>query len=233
VDLNEPLTNVDWLAFPQQRLLEMTRGRVFHDGLGALTLAREKFTYFPRDVWLYVLASQWSRVAQEEAFVGRTGDLGDELGSGIVASRIVRSLMQLCFLIEKAYWPYSKWFGTAFKQLQIAPKLEPLLLATLSASWRDRERHLVGAYTVLAQLHNALGLTEKLPTAATTYFARRYLVIQAERFATALQAEIGDSEIRSLNLAGSVDQISDSTEVFENIRLSKALILACHQPIRR
>ncbi|HYJ92643.1 MAG TPA: DUF4037 domain-containing protein, partial [Pyrinomonadaceae bacterium] len=101
----------DWLTIPQQRLLEVTSGAVYHDGTGELEKVRRKFSYYPDDVWLYLLASQWKKISQEEAFVGRTGQLGDELGSRIIAARIVRELMLLSFLLERSYAPYSKWLG--------------------------------------------------------------------------------------------------------------------------
>src|SRR5262249_26364753 len=89
VDPDTPLTVVDWLLMPQQRLLGVTSGAVFHDGLQALVPLREKFAFYPRDVWLYLLAAQWTRISQEEAFVGRCGDLGDEIGSQVIAARLV------------------------------------------------------------------------------------------------------------------------------------------------
>src|SRR5262249_47251814 len=35
-DATQPLTTVDWLTMPQQRLLGVTRGAVYHDGDGEL-----------------------------------------------------------------------------------------------------------------------------------------------------------------------------------------------------
>ena len=141
VDPAAPLCAVDWLLMPQQRLLGVTSGAVFHDGLQALAPLREKLAFYPRDVWLYLLAAQWTRISQEEAFVGRCGDLGDELGSQVIAARLVRDLMRLCFLMERRYAPYSKWRGAAFARLECAPRLQPVLYEVLSASdWRERER---------------------------------------------------------------------------------------------
>src|SRR5262249_55052583 len=108
---------VDWLTCAEQRLLTVTAGQVYHDGAGDLTAIRAKLAYFPQQVWLYLLSAQWERISEEEAFVGRDGAVGDELGSRIVASRLVRDLMKLSFLMEKKYAPYSKWFGTGFSRL--------------------------------------------------------------------------------------------------------------------
>jgi hypothetical protein len=47
------------------------------------------------------------------------------LGSRIVAARQVRELMRPGFLLERNYWPYPKWFGTAFGRLELRD--EPLV----------------------------------------------------------------------------------------------------------
>ena len=56
----------------------MTGGDVFHDESGLADL-RERFAYFPKDVWLYLLASGWMRISQEEHLMGRAGYRGDEI----------------------------------------------------------------------------------------------------------------------------------------------------------
>jgi Domain of unknown function (DUF4037) len=121
VDPFGALSAVDWLLMPQQKLLEVTAGRVFHDGLGELEPVRARLTYYPPDVWRYLLAAQWTRISQQEAFVGRAGEVGDDVGSALIAAALVRDLMGLCFLLERRYAPYSKWFGTAFAELGCAP----------------------------------------------------------------------------------------------------------------
>ena len=54
------VTVPDWLAAPWQRLAEVTGGAVFHDGTGGLTRARAALSWYPRDVWRYVLSCQWA-----------------------------------------------------------------------------------------------------------------------------------------------------------------------------
>src|SRR5215204_3139682 len=156
-DPSNKIEVTDWLTFPQQRLLELVSGEVYHDGLGELRKVRAKLQFYPRDIWLYLLAAQWTRISQEDAFGGRTGDVGDELGSQIVAARLVREIMKLAFLMEKQYAPYSKWLGSAFTRLKLANKLTPILQEVLSAkTWKARERKLAQAYSIVATQHNAL-----------------------------------------------------------------------------
>ena len=206
-------TTADWLATPTQRLLEATSGAVFHDGLGQLTADRARLAWYPRDVWLYVLACQWKRIAQEEAFVGRCGEVGDELGSAVVCARLVRDLMRLVLLMERRYPPYSKWLGSAFARADAGPNLVPLMTAALAATdWKAREQALGQVYTLVAEQHNGLGLTEPLDTSTRLYFDRPFQVIGAERFTAALLARVEDAEIRALSQAGAIDQFADNTD---------------------
>ena len=47
VALDAKLGSVDWLILPQQHLLEITAGEVFHDRLGTLQPARTRFAWIP------------------------------------------------------------------------------------------------------------------------------------------------------------------------------------------
>jgi hypothetical protein len=214
------ITPADWLSLPEQRLRTLTGGAVFHSGLGDLERVRVRFAYFPHDVWLYLLAASWQRIAEEEPFVGRTGDNGDDIGSRIIAARLVHDVMRLCFLMERQYAPYAKWFGTAFSRLRCAVEMRPVLEAALAADeWAEREAHLSRAYTILARMHNALGLTERLPEQVSRFHGRPFMVIHGERFADALIARIADPAVKAIaerTRIGNLDTFSDNTSLCSN-----------------
>lgn len=224
-DPSKKIGVIDWLTFPQQRLLEVVSGDVYHDGLGELQKIRRELKFYPRDVWLYLLAAQWRKISEEEAFVGRAGDVGDELGSKVVAARIVRELIRLAFLLEKQYVPYSKWLGTAFGKLKIATKLAPVLQEVLVAkTWKARERKLAQAYTIVARQHNALKITKPLPTKVTNYYGRPYLVIHADAFANSIKNAIKDPGVKSIPTSvGSIDQFVDNPAVLQQPALIRRL----------
>ena len=210
------LNIIDWLVIPQQRLATIRAGEIFHDPAGELTTLRDRLTYYPHDVWLSLMAAQWRRISQEEPFMGRCGDVGDELGSRVIAARLVHDLMLLCFLQERVYAPYSKWFGTAFSRLRCAERLGLVLQAALEAdTWRERETHLSRAYTMVAEAHNALAVTQPLSVEVRPFYSRPYLVVDAGRIADALLTMVADERIRELPPIGAVDQWSDSTDVRE------------------
>ena len=218
------LKTTDWLTFAEHKLLAVTSGRVFHDGLAELEAIRQKFRYYPRDVWLYMLAAQWEKLSEQQAFVGRSGYAGDELGSILIAARQVKNLMKLCFLMERKYAPYSKWFGTAFRQLACAEELHPVFMQVLQASgWKRREEFLAQAYEIVARMHNALGITIPLNEKASPYFERPYLVIGDDRYVTELRKSISSEEVKNIRHdLGSVNQWIDSEDTLNDLRLCKS-----------
>jgi hypothetical protein len=226
-DLSRETSVADWLTFEEQRLLGATAGEVYFDGLGpgALEAARANFSYYPLDVWLYLLAAQWMKISQEEPFVGRCGSVGDETGSRLVAARLVGALMRLCFLMEKRYAPYSKWFGTAFSRLACAGLFQPLFERVWqAATWQERQEALCPAYELAARMHNDLGITPPLPAKVSLFHGRPFWVIHGEAFAEAIRQAIQGEAVRSLPaFVGSVNQFVDSVDVLTNVELRKPL----------
>jgi hypothetical protein len=216
-DLTQPLEVADWLTFPSHALGELVAGEVYHDDVGEITALRTRFAWYPHDVWLYLLASGWQRIGQEEHLMPRAGFVGDELGSALIGSRLVRDIMNLCFLLEKQYAPYPKWFGTAFQRLHSAKELGPLLWCAQQAStWSERAQTLARAYEVLARMQNALRICRTLPTTVSLFYDRPFPVIHAEQFAQALVEQITDpaaQHIAKQRLIGNINQWSDNTDM--------------------
>jgi hypothetical protein len=222
--LADGLTEADWLTFPQQRLLGVVHGALFHDGLGDLTMLRSRLRWYPDDVWWWMLACQWQRLAQEEPFVQRTAEVGDHAGSSLVAARQVRDAMRLALLMARRYWPYAKWLGTAFAALPDPDGLGRSLHHALRApDLASRERHLLAAYQALARRFNALSPGLRLDTGPRTFHDRPAVVLGAERFAAAALTMVSSPALRGLPLVGSVDQVADSTDLLTEPNLCRSL----------
>jgi hypothetical protein len=201
----------DWISLPEQRLCAMTAGAVFHDDLD-LEQVRRRLAYYPRDVWLYLMLAGWWRVHPEMNLVGRAGYAGDELGSTLIASEMVSGLMHLSFLIERRYAPYSKWFGTAFSELQIADRLSaPLDRALHAPTWREREEALGDGYEIVASAFNDLEIAPRLALEPMRMWERPFSVPWAD-FPGAVSASISDPQVRDLLErwpTGGIDQVRD------------------------
>ena len=211
----ENLSDSDWLSLPSQKLLTLSAGPIFHDEI-RLSYLQESLKFYPDDVWLYLMAAEWMRIDQEEPFLGRTGMVGDEIGSAIITARLIQHVMRLAFLMEQRYPPYSKWFGTAFGKLDSADVLTPLISQSLAASnWRDREDAVVGLVGALGEFHNALSLTEHIDPSPRQFHSRPIRVIGSARFASALRNVSSNPAAPHWTgrPIGSIDTFSDSTDL--------------------
>ncbi|GAA3040377.1 DUF4037 domain-containing protein [Streptosporangium longisporum] len=226
----DPLAGVgvlDWLSTPWQRLAEVTSGEVFHDGLNVLEPARAALRWYPPDLERYVLAGQWRRLARQEAFPGRCGEVGDELGSALVTAELARDLMCLWLLMRRRYPPYAKWLGSAFGRVSGAAEASEELAAAVSAevgagAWRERHRHLGVVYRRAAALHNRMGRAAALDDGLRDHHRRPFPVLDAGRFAEALHRAITDTRVRALPRVGSIDQFAHSTDLLTDPRRCRA-----------
>jgi hypothetical protein len=226
--VRDGLDPVDWLLVPQQRLLEVTAGAVFADETGELTLLRDRLAWYPDDVWWWLLACQWQRLAQEEPFVQRTAEVGDELGSRVLTARLVRDAMRLALLIARRYAPYGKWLGTAFARQEDAAAHRDGLGAQLAGALAaadpgSRQQRLGAGYQVLARRFNALVPQRPVDPSLRGFHDRPALVLGADRFAQAALARVRDPDLGSLPLIGAVDQVADSTDLLTRPALCRSL----------
>jgi len=142
----------------------------------------------------------------------------------IIAARMIKNLMRLCFLMEKKYAPYSKWFGTAFSRLKCSRQLGPVFQEVLVAtSRREREPHLARAYEMIAPQHNELQITEPIDEKVSEH-GRPYLSLRGHRFGAAIFRRITSEKIRRIGFfGGSVSQLVESDDEVSNVELCRKL----------
>jgi hypothetical protein len=213
VDASGLLSVPDWLSLTGQAVLEVTAGPVFVDTAGELTAARERLAWYPRDLWAYVVATDWARLAQELPFVGRTAERGDDLGSRVIAARLAGVAMHLAHLLERRWPPYSKWLGTSLNRLPRAgAAAEPLHRSLRAGDWRTREDGLVDSLRILHRLQRHIGLPA-VDDPVEPFWQRRYRGVRAG-VVTSLEASITDVEVRALPRGvGSAEQRSQNVDV--------------------
>ena len=217
------MTPAEWLAVSEHRLLSLVSGRFFADDLH-LAARLEPIRFYPDVVQNYLIASNWDIIASEQAFIRRAADVGDDIGSRILTARIAERLMRLCFLYRRQYAPYSKWFGTLFRRLDIDPQIGIAIDAALTADApASREDAIVEAQVRVARLHNESGITPPVDFAVERYYGRAIKVIFADRFADAASALLAGTPLEAIPLLGSLSQcgglsnVSDDPENYAKI----------------
>lgn len=217
-------TPLDWLSLTGQAALEVTAGAVFEDSGGELTSLRQALQWYPDDVWRYVVACDWQRIDQELPLMDRAGDRGDELGSRVVAARLVEIAMHLAFVLCRRWAPYSKWRGTMFRGLPLPADVGPSLRDVLTANdWRTRSDRLAAALQELATVQRLAGLPSADP-ACVPFWDRPYVHVDQD-LVPALLNSIRDPDVRRLPAGlGSIEQRTDNVDLLVHANLRRAAV---------
>ncbi len=187
------LTVRDWLTLPEQTLAEATNGKIFHDGLGTFTKIREGLSYLPEGVRLKKLAGNLLIMAQAGQYnYSRCISRGETASAQLAIAELVKSTLNVIFLLNKRYIPYYKWTFRALRELQkcseLSDKLEYLLSSTNSTDEALKKQGVIEELSVaiVAELR-AQELTE-LDT------------VELEAHAYAVNDKITDNELRNFHI---------------------------------
>jgi hypothetical protein len=223
----EVMAPAAWLALPGQRLAELTGGAVFADRPGYLSAARASIAWYPEDVWRYVLACSWRRIAEEQPFVGRCAEVGDEVGSAVLAAHLARDVMRLWLLLERRYPPYSKWLGSAFAALPGIDDVAADLRRALSADgFPAREAALTAALAATVERQNGSGLGAPVASGLRPFHERPYLVVDADAVAAGLLAGITDTDLAGLPARAAIDAVTDNVAVTGDLAATGRIVAA-------
>ncbi|ROP72732.1 DUF4037 domain-containing protein [Curtobacterium sp. PhB115] len=222
IDPRDAMDAATWLGLSQQRLLQVTAGEVFHDEAGELTRIRARLSWYPDDVWAWTMCSGWHLIGKAESMRGRCIETGDVLGERLLTARLCRLIMELAFLQERRYWPYEKWFGAAFRELNVAAELGPLLRQALAATDPAATAALRAALQLLGHRHNVLGLGAPVEPSYGPFevgindAVRPYETINAGDYVRSLREVIAANDLRHFALVGSIDQLTHGDDALVN-----------------
>ena len=114
------LSTQAWLSVPEQSLIEVTNGKVFYDGNGALTDARRRLKYMPEDIRNKKLAGCLLMMAQAGQYnYYRAEKRGDEGAALLSLNEFVRYGIHAIYLLNDIYMPYYKWAFRGMRDLGI------------------------------------------------------------------------------------------------------------------
>lgn len=111
-----PSTNKDWLKLDEQKLVEITSGKIFFDPQQKLQNTINRFNYYPEDVRLYLLSICFSRLSEVggiERAIRRQDIIATDMYRTFFSYFIIKTL----HLYKGKYCPYCKWMGKNLETL--------------------------------------------------------------------------------------------------------------------
>jgi hypothetical protein len=122
-----PETYVEWLQVPEEEIIHLTNGEVWHDPSGQFTAVRQVFqSYYPEPVRRRRIAHWCRYFSGMGTYAPKRAILrSDEFYAATAFGKAIRWGVQLAFLLDRQYFPYDKWLMRFFARL---PRLaDPLL----------------------------------------------------------------------------------------------------------
>lgn len=210
---NNSLDTIGWLSIPEQKLLELTRGKVFCDPIGYITSVREKFHYLPQDIWLYKLKYAW--LSLDKLHILTSCILrNDVLSTRLMISKLVERIVKLIYLLNKKYTPGTmKWFSKEFYQLpilskEIGYKLEALLE---TKDYNDTVGKFEEIYIRILEEQNNLDITQGI-TFESIIDTRKLRTISLANAIDAINYLL-PKELKEKEISGAIDQWISNDEI--------------------
>lgn len=124
----------DFLYLPEQALLEVTNGALFHDGNGMFSAVRHRLSYLPEDVRRKKMAGVLLLMGQAGEYnLPRALSRADTAAAQLSAVEFVKNALHFAFLLNEKYLPYYKWQFRAMQTLPTLSHLADPLLSLISA----------------------------------------------------------------------------------------------------
>lgn len=122
-----PVKLTDWLGIEESYLLCASNGAVFDDPSGAFHAVYDKIkAYYPADVYYKKLAATLAKMARDGQYqYARCMFRHDLDAAWLYVQTFVQETLQLLFLLNRQYMPYTKW---QFKLAQQLPLGQSILL---------------------------------------------------------------------------------------------------------
>lgn len=138
-----PQTYREWLNFPDEDVIHIVNGEVWHDPAGKFTAIRQTFqNYYPEPVRLRRIA-HWCRYfsGMGTYALKRAIIRNNEFYAVTTFGKAIRWGVHLAFLLDKHYFPYDKWLMLFFARLpRLYEPLGPLVseAVRLSTPWERK-----------------------------------------------------------------------------------------------
>lgn len=163
-----PESDTDWLDIPEEDIVHVVNGEVWHDPSGGFSRIRAVFEgYYPDAVWKRRIA-HWCRYASGMGLYWmQRARLRDNLVFLHTSfANTLKRTIELAFLLNRTYFPYDKWLYPLFRRLDHpAPAMVPLIDEATAdgATWERRFEIMQTLHEFLDRRMVELGLVRPHP----------------------------------------------------------------------
>jgi hypothetical protein len=138
-----PRTDLEWLSLPEEEIIHLTNGEVWHDPSGQFTAIRHALQrYYPEPVRRRRIAHWCRYFSGMGAYAMKRAILrSDEFYAATAFGKAIRWGVQLAFLLDRQYFPYDKWLMRCFERLpRLAAPLRPIVeeAVRLTTPWERK-----------------------------------------------------------------------------------------------
>ena len=159
-----PENESDWFQCCEPDLYHATSGVVFYDPSGELTRRRDGFlAYYPDNIWKKKIADWCLYVTGSPSAynIHRCHRRGDMVSAYIFYGNCLKRQIELAFLLNRCYFPYTKWLHRVFLRLpKLVDQLEPMIQANLeTGDWAEKVQWVIGVNHLYALELWHMGLT--------------------------------------------------------------------------
>ncbi|MBO5565027.1 MAG: DUF4037 domain-containing protein [Lachnospiraceae bacterium] len=187
----------EWLAVPEQGLLEAVNGAVFDDFYGEVSAIRERLSYYPEDIRLKKLAGHLLLMAQAGQYnYRRCIAHGEKDAAQLSAFEFVKHTISVIFLLNRQYEPYYKWSFRALRALPVL-SLEAEVLQYLITT--DNEEKMAEEKADVIESIAADVIDELIRQGLTKANCG-----DLEKHAYSVEDQIADGELRNLHILGGI-----------------------------
>ena len=139
-----PQTDEEWLGMPEEDIIHVINGEVWHDPRGEFSAIRTRLAaYYPEPVRLRRMAHWCRYFSGMGTYALKRALLRDnELFATLALGKAVRWGIQLAFMLDKQYYPYDKWLSAYFARLpRMYARLGPLVdeIISLATPWERKQ----------------------------------------------------------------------------------------------
>jgi hypothetical protein len=141
-----PRDAAEWLAIPEEEILHVTNGEVWHDPAGRFTAVRQFFGgYYPETVRRRRIA-HWCRYfsGMGTYALKRAILRGNDFYAATAFGKALRWGAQLAFLLDRVYFPYDKWLMAYLERLpRLGAPVSRLVAAAAAPDGWERKLELL------------------------------------------------------------------------------------------